>query len=38
MKAKTSVSHDEVIVERLRKNRAFAVEYLRAALGVSTAA
>jgi probable addiction module antidote protein len=32
MKDKTSASHDEVIVERLRKNRAFAVEYLKAAL------
>jgi probable addiction module antidote protein len=32
MKDKTSASHDEVIVEKLRKNRAFAVEYLKAAL------
>jgi probable addiction module antidote protein len=32
MKDKTSVSHDQVIIEKLRKNRAFAVEYLKAAL------
>lgn len=32
MKRKTSVSHDEVIVQRLRKNRAFAAEYLKAAM------
>lgn len=29
---KTSVSHDEAIVRRLRKNPAFATEYLKAAL------
>ena len=32
MKDKTSVSHDEVMVKKLRKNRAFAAEYLRAAM------
>ncbi len=32
MKDKTSVSHDEVMVKRLRKNPAFAAEYLKAAL------
>jgi probable addiction module antidote protein len=32
MKTKTSVSHDEVIVQKLRKNRRFAVEYLKAAI------
>ena len=32
MKDKTSVSHNEVIVEKLQKNRAFAAEYLRAAI------
>ena len=32
MKNKASVSHDEVIVRRLRKDQAFAAEYLRAAM------
>jgi probable addiction module antidote protein len=32
MKDKTSVSHDEMMVEKLRKNRAFAAEYLKAAM------
>ena len=32
MKDKTSVSHNEVMVKKLRKNRAFAAEYLRAAM------
>ena len=32
MKDKTSVSHDEVMVKKLRKNRAFAAEYLKAAM------
>ena len=32
MKRKTSVSHDETIVRRLRKDPAFAAEYLKAAL------
>lgn len=32
MKNKASVSHDEVIVKRLRKDRAFAAEYLKAAM------
>jgi len=32
MKNKTSVSHDEVLVKKLRKNRAFAIEYLKAAM------
>ena len=32
MKRKASVSHDEAIVRRLRKNPAFAAEYLKAAL------
>jgi probable addiction module antidote protein len=32
MKDKTSVSHNEVIVKRLRKNPAFAAEYLKAAI------
>lgn len=32
MKRKTSVSHDEAMVRRLRKDPKFAVEYLRAAL------
>ena len=32
MKDKTSVSHDEVMVKKLRKDRAFAAEYLRAAM------
>ena len=32
MKGKASVSHDEVMVKKLRKNRAFAAEYLKAAM------
>jgi probable addiction module antidote protein len=32
MKRKTSVSHDESIVRRLRKDPKFATEYLKAAL------
>jgi probable addiction module antidote protein len=32
MKRKTSVSHDETIIRRLRKDPKFAAEYLRAAL------
>lgn len=32
MKRKTSVGHDEAIIRRLRRNPAFATEYLRAAL------
>ena len=32
MKSKTSVSHDEVMVKKLRKDRTFAVEYLKAAM------
>ena len=32
MKDKTSVSHDEVMARKLRKSRAFAAEYLRAAM------
>jgi probable addiction module antidote protein len=32
MKNKASVSHDEVIVKKLRKNQAFAAEYLKAAM------
>jgi probable addiction module antidote protein len=32
MKDKASVSHDEVMVKKLRKNRAFATEYLKAAM------
>jgi probable addiction module antidote protein len=32
MKDKTTVSHDEVIIKRLRKNPALAVEYLKAAM------
>jgi probable addiction module antidote protein len=32
MKRKTSVSHDEAIVRRLRKDPEFAAEYLKAAL------
>ncbi len=32
MKNKTSVSHDEVIVKKLRSSRAFAAEYLKAAM------
>jgi probable addiction module antidote protein len=32
MKDKASVSHDEVMVRKLRKSQAFAAEYLRAAM------
>ena len=32
MKDNASVSHDAVIVEKLRKNQAFAAEYLKAAM------
>ena len=32
MKDKTSVSHNEVTVKRLRKSPAFAAEYLKAAI------
>ena len=32
MKRKTSISHDEAMVRRIRKNPHFAVEYLKAAL------
>ncbi len=32
MKDKTSISHDEVMLKKLRKDRAFAVEYLKAAM------
>src|SRR5260370_20590426 len=32
MKRKTSISHDETMVRRLRKDRKFAAEYLKAAL------
>jgi probable addiction module antidote protein len=32
MKDETSVSHDAVMVKRLRKNPAFAAEYLKAAI------
>jgi probable addiction module antidote protein len=32
MKSKTSVSHDETIVRRLRKDPEFAAQYLKAAL------
>ena len=32
MKDKTSVAHDKVVIEKLRNNRAFAAEYLKAAL------
>ena len=32
MKGKLSVSHDETVVRRLRKDPEFAVEYLKAAL------
>ncbi len=32
MKDMTSVSHDEVIIKRLRKNPTFATEYLKAAM------
>ena len=32
MKNKASISHDEVMIKKLRKSRAFAAEYLEAAL------
>ena len=32
MKDKTSVSHDEVMLKKLRRSRAFTVEYLKAAM------
>ena len=32
MKDKTSVSHDEVMIEKLRQSRTFAAEYLKAAI------
>jgi len=32
MKDKASVSHDDVMVKKLRKNPAFAAEYLKAAM------
>ena len=32
MRDKASVSHDEVIFKKLKKNRAFAIEYLKAAM------
>lgn len=32
MKDRISISHDEIIVKKLRKDRTFAVEYLRAAM------
>jgi probable addiction module antidote protein len=32
MKASASVSHDDVMVRKLRTNRAFAAEYLKAAM------
>jgi probable addiction module antidote protein len=32
MKNKTCISHDEVMVKKLRANRAFAAEYLKAAM------
>ena len=32
MKDKASVSHDEVMVKKLRNNQAFAAEYLKAAM------
>jgi probable addiction module antidote protein len=32
MKNKTSISHDEVMVKKLRKDSAFAAEYLKAAI------
>jgi len=32
MKQKTSVSHDEVMIRKLRANKAFAAEYLKAAM------
>lgn len=32
MKAQTSISHDEAMIRRIRKNPEFAAEYLKAAL------
>ena len=32
MKNRISISHDEIIVKKLRKDRTFAVEYLKAAM------
>ncbi len=32
MKTKASVSHDEVMIKKLRKSRSFAAEYLKAAI------
>src|SRR5260370_29468136 len=32
MKSRTSTSHDEAMIRRIRKNPAFAAEYLKAAL------
>ena len=32
MRSKTSVSHDAVMIKRLRENRALAAEYLKAAI------
>jgi len=32
MKNRAAVSHDEAIIHKLRKNRAFAAEYLKAAI------
>ena len=32
MRDKTSVSHDEVMIKKLRRSRAFAAEYLKAAI------
>jgi probable addiction module antidote protein len=32
MKDKMSVSHDEVLVKKLRKNREFAIEYVKSAM------
>jgi len=36
MKRKASISHDEAIIRRLRKNPDFAGEYLKAALEMRT--
>ncbi len=32
MKSKARISHDEVLIKKLRKSRGFAVEYLKAAM------
>jgi DNA-binding phage protein len=32
MRRKTSISHDEAMIRRIRNHRQFAAEYLRAAL------